>query len=197
MSESQRRLVCNTWFQSCSSLVLGKRLETPNIVLFGISHLVSCPRPAWAFFLIFFLLHRFASPFSDLCIWHTQERAATHLTHQSFSGSLHRMIGRICCGVPLRNRQMALLPVPFLKTEAGLSSPAGSFCSRAGKPLLRFMQAVRPASRLKKKEREFSTRQIKRLRRRGRIERARKVWRVGLRHTRAPSSFEGRTVKFC
>ena|GEM_PF-3635018 len=29
----------------------------------GISHLGSCPRPAWAFFVIFFPLHRFASHF--------------------------------------------------------------------------------------------------------------------------------------
>jgi hypothetical protein len=33
--------------------------------LAGISHLDSGPRPAWAFFLILFLLHRFASPFSS------------------------------------------------------------------------------------------------------------------------------------
>jgi len=33
------------------------------LVLSGISHLVSSPRPARAFFMIFFLLHGFASPF--------------------------------------------------------------------------------------------------------------------------------------
>src|SRR5271170_6077391 len=33
--------------------------------LFGISHLASCSRPAWTFFLIFFLLHRFARTFSS------------------------------------------------------------------------------------------------------------------------------------
>jgi hypothetical protein len=34
--------------------------------LTGIPHLVSGPRPAWVFFVIFFLLHRFASPFFHL-----------------------------------------------------------------------------------------------------------------------------------
>ena len=32
----------------------------------------SCPRPAWAFFVIFLLLHRFASPLSNppsVCLW--------------------------------------------------------------------------------------------------------------------------------
>jgi len=31
----------------------------------GISHLVSCPRPTWALFVILFLFQRFASPFSS------------------------------------------------------------------------------------------------------------------------------------
>ena len=37
-------------------------------VLVGISHMVSCPRLAWAFFVIFFLLHGFARTFSKSAI---------------------------------------------------------------------------------------------------------------------------------
>jgi len=41
------------------------RTVHPLLIMFltEISHLGSCPRPAWAFFVIFFLLHRFASHF--------------------------------------------------------------------------------------------------------------------------------------
>jgi hypothetical protein len=41
------------------------RLGSPihALILTRISHLVSCPRPARVFFVIFFLLHRFASRF--------------------------------------------------------------------------------------------------------------------------------------
>jgi len=45
----------------------------PGTASIGISHWVSCPRPAWAFFLIFFLVHRFASRFSSppsFFLWH-------------------------------------------------------------------------------------------------------------------------------
>ena len=43
-------------------------LSTTNIgsgeaIIADISHMVSCPRPAWAFFVIFVLLHRFARTF--------------------------------------------------------------------------------------------------------------------------------------
>jgi hypothetical protein len=43
-----------------------ERVETNDTDLnsTGISHLTSCPRPAWAFFLTLFLVHGFASPFS-------------------------------------------------------------------------------------------------------------------------------------
>src|ERR1017187_8106014 len=95
MSESQRRLVCNTWFQSCSSLVLGKRLETPNIVLFGISHMVSCPRPAWAFFVIFFLLHRFARSFSNpspVFLWHRGRFVAICAFSHAFPSHLKTLL---------------------------------------------------------------------------------------------------------
>ena len=42
-------------------------------ILTDISHLVSCLGPAWTLFVIFFQLHRFASPFSSppsVFLWH-------------------------------------------------------------------------------------------------------------------------------
>ena len=56
-----------------AALTQGQRLMSANLVssaegkqiLSGISHMASCPRPAWVFFVIFFLLHRFASRFSS------------------------------------------------------------------------------------------------------------------------------------
>ena len=56
-----------------ATLARGKWLVSANLassaegkqILSGISHIVSCPRPAWVFLVIFFLLHRFASRFSS------------------------------------------------------------------------------------------------------------------------------------
>ena len=39
----------------------------PGVTQIDISHLASFPRPAWAFFVIFFLLHSFARLFSIFC----------------------------------------------------------------------------------------------------------------------------------
>src|ERR1017187_9296343 len=49
------------------------QLQLHEEISTGISHMVSCPRPAWAFFVILFLFHRFARTFFQsvpVILWH-------------------------------------------------------------------------------------------------------------------------------
>src|ERR1035437_9555954 len=57
-----------------------------DVVLVGISHLIVCPRSTWGVFLIFFLLHRFASPFSrppSVILWQREQNCQTRTFHLS------------------------------------------------------------------------------------------------------------------
>ena len=57
--------------------------------------MVSCPRPAWAFFVIFFLLHRFARSFSNpspVFLWHRGRFVAICAFSHAFPSHLKTLL---------------------------------------------------------------------------------------------------------
>src|ERR1035437_2218301 len=70
-------LVCKNWRRLIP-------LELRSLfILAGISHMVSSPRPAWAFFVILFLFHRFARTFFQsvpVILWHMKRGQTIVLT---------------------------------------------------------------------------------------------------------------------